>query len=576
MAKWKNNEVANISYSKNNSLILVASIFPVVLIMFGLYIHASKAEADTSEANAVNLPAGLLYRLYGNTPVDEFGHSVAVLGDINKDGFNEILIGAPNDDVGFNNAGAARVYSGRDQQVLQMLSGDAADWFHGSGVGNAGDIDRDGVDDVMVGMKASGKTGLGLGGGARVFSGRSGKVLYFFAGDILDDKFGQTVSGVGDVNADGWNDMAVGAPGTYKNNTPGYVYVYSGKDGNLLYKLQGRSSKKGDRFGFHVNRAGDVNGDGYADVLVGSIGDDDNGWHSGAAYVFSGKDGKIIYRFIGDKSPDELGHSVSAVDDLDGDSLPDILAGAFNVKAISYARVYGSRDGKVIYEVRGDEVNDGFGHSIAGVGDVNNDGVKDFLAGAPDASLVAPVPWYKRWFVDKKTPGYARVYSGADGSVIATYFGEANKHIGYVVSGAGDINNDGFADMLIGSTVFDDVGEVWIVSACAVLNNEKNISSYSLLRWQAPNNNLTKGNLKISGLPENTTGWVHGCDISAKKQCNKKQAIFSLPFTVQDSSTSVLIPFTPRMPELSGKRVGLSVEAVGKIQTTGMEAILCR
>ena len=571
--------MAKIFLADKSNLLLSVSIFSIVLVVLSGIIFTGKVTAETIDSTT--LPAGLLYRLKGNTPVDEFGHSVAVLGDLNQDGFNEILIGAPNDDVGFNNAGAARVYSGRDQQVLQVLSGDAQDWFHGSGVGNAGDIDRDGINDIIVGMKASGKTGQGPGGGARVFSGRSGKVLYFFAGSIVDDKFGQAVSGVGDVNADGWNDMAVGAPATYKNNAPGYVYVYSGKDGELLYKLSATPSRKGDRFGFHVNRAGDVNGDGHDDVLVGSIGDADNGRHSGAAYVFSGKNGQVIYRFIGDKSPDELGHSVSPVDDLDGDSHPDIYAAAFNTETISYARVYGSRDGKLLYEFRGDEVGDGFGHSIAGVGDVNNDGVNDFLAGAPDASLSTPLPWYKRWFVKKKTPGYARVYSGQDGSVIATYKGEANKHIGYVVSGAGDINKDGFADMLLGSTVFDDVGEVWVVSACAVINNNQNKTKASPLRWIAATKSsagkpAARGALQLSTKLVNTAGSVHACEVSNMQACTRQQALFSLPYTMTSANQPVTIPFTPRMPDFAGKRVKFVIETAGILQPTGIEALLCR
>ena len=548
---------------------LVTVILCFTAIGFMIFSEARNEIKEQSITNKYILPPGLIYRLTGKTLVDEFGHSVAPLRDLNNDGYNEILIGAPNEDLNHINAGSARVFSGKDGSLLQVLPGDGKEWHHGSGVGAAGDIDKDGTDDIIVGMKPSGKTGLGPGGGARVFSGRTSKVLYFFAGDTLDDKFGQSVAGVGDVNRDGWNDIIIGAPGTYRKNIKGYARVHSGKDGTTLHVLHGTPSIKGDRFGFAVNGAGDINGDGYDDLLVGATGDADNGFHSGGVYVFSGKDGRILYRFTGEKPFDELGHSVSQIRDLDSDGYPEIFAGTFNPKGIGYARVFSSIDGRVLFEFYGDEKGDAFGHSVAGVGDVDGDGVDDLLVGAADASLEKNASWYEHLFGLRKTPGYARVYSGANGFELATFKGQGNKHIGYVVSGAGDINNDGFADMLIGSTVFDDIGEVWVVSACAVFD-KKEASSAQHLSWhpakineKSPQN--PTGQLKITGFPANSKGHVNACLLNNKERCSGKNALFSIPFEILADNLVANINFSPKKPEFSGIKVSLVAEVDQKI-----------
>ena len=122
--------------------------------------------------------------LRGHTRVDEFGHSVSLLGDLDGDGVGDLLIGAPNEDHGYPNAGAGRIYSGRNLSELFVLSGDGEGWHHGSGVAGAGDVDGDGVEDIVIGMKPNGKTGLGPGGGARVFSGRSRDLLFTFGGRL--------------------------------------------------------------------------------------------------------------------------------------------------------------------------------------------------------------------------------------------------------------------------------------------------------------------------------------------------------------------------------------------------------
>lgn len=532
-----------------------------------------------------------LFVLSGHTLGDEFGHSVSSLGDLNGDDVNELLIGAPNEDIGFSNAGAGRVYSGRDKRLLMTLAGDGEGWHHGSGVGNAGDVDGDGLEDIVIGMRPSGNTGRGPGGGARVFSGRSGEVLHVLAGSLQDDKFGSAVDSAGDVNGDGYADIIVGAPGTYapgiyKMTTPGYAVVFSGADGAVLYSLRGLRSKLGDRFGFSVSGAGDVDGDGLDDLLVGGLWDDDHGDKSGAAYLFSGRDGSIYRRFLGEKPGDEFGHSVSAVGDLDGDGRPEQFVGAFSYTDIGYARVFSSKDGRMLYEFHGEMKSDGFGHSVSNAGDVNGDGLDDLLVGASSARLDPNArPWKWPRFLAPDAPGYAKVYSGKDGSLIATWWGEHDIHLGYSVASAGDINLDGFADMILGTTLFDDVGQAWVVSACAVDGAAEALTKSLLkkphLSWLPPGINEGQrmaGKMLGHNFPAGANGSLAVCEETLQlAKCSLENALYTLPFTVPENGGPATIEFTPKRGEYSGHWAQLAVFVEEKlVATNNVRTLFCR
>ena len=228
--------------------------------------------------------------------------------------------------------------------------------------------------------------------------------LFTFTGDSAGDGFGFSASNAGDVNGDGVEDLIVGVLfDDNKGTDSGSARVFSGIDGTVLYNFDGDSA--GDVSGT-VSSAGDVNGDGFADFIVGASGDDNNGENSGIARVFSGSNGSVLYTFDGDLSGDEFGHSVSGVGDVNDDGFDDLIVGARsddnNGISSGSARVFSGIDGSVLYTFDGDTTNDRFGLSVSGAGDVNGDGVADFIVGG-GGSGGANGGGYARLFVSQIT-----------------------------------------------------------------------------------------------------------------------------------------------------------------------------
>ena len=351
----------------------------------------------------------------GDAAGDQFGRSVSGAGDVNGDGFADLIVGASGDDNNGSYSGSARVFSGLDGSVLHTFLGDAAGDRFGRSVSGAGDVNGDGFDDLIVGAYGDDDNGSSS-GSARVFSGVDGSVLHTFLGDAAGDYFGSSVSGAGDVNGDGFDDLIVGAFGDDDNGSnSGSARVFSGVDGSVLHTFLGDAA--GDRFGRSVSEAGDVNGDGFDDLIVGAYGDDDNGSFSGSARVFSGVDGSVLHTFLGDATADFFGTSVSGAGDVNGDGFADLIVGADgdddNGTYSGSARVFSGVDGSVLHTFLGDAAGDRFGRSVSGAGDVNGDGFDDLIVGAYGDDD------------NGSSSGSARVFSGVDGSVLHTFLGDA-------------------------------------------------------------------------------------------------------------------------------------------------------
>ena len=403
-----------------------------------------------------------------------------------------------------------------------IIQGDAAGDRAGFSVSSAGDVNGDGIDDLIVGAPTGDDGGTDA-GEAYVIFGEAGATRanidltnlaaadgFIIQGDLAGDLAGFSVSSAGDINGDGIDDLIVGAPGGDNGGANvGGAYVIFGKAGATRADIDLTSIAAADGFiiqgdlsgnlaGFSVSSAGDINGDGIDDLIIGS--DDNSGWDQ--AFVIFGKAGATrtnidlitLYAdptdgFVLDDidRSDKNGLSVSAAGDINGDGIDDLIVGTPGRYAIdAYAGQAYVIFGK-LGATRGDIsvssgllASDGFiiqgaeldyaGWSVSAAGDVDGDGFDDLIVGAPDASLGGFVAGQAYVIFGKvgATRGTVELDNLAPQQGFIIQGDDANDQAGRSVSSAGDINGDGFADMLVGAP-FSYLGTAYVIFGRAAL-----------------------------------------------------------------------------------------------------------
>ena len=276
---------------------------------------------------------------------EELGRAVASPGDLSGDGFSDVVLGAPL--AGGSFEGRAYVFNGPLQGSLPSSSADAVisgvlfNEALGSSVASAGDLNGDGIDDLVVGAPRPPLNGEAPGRAYVFFGPLAGPISAAQAdivieGEGLSDEFGTSVAAAGDVNGDGRPDLIVGAEQIFISGT-GKAYVFYGPLSGSVSAADADAILLGevpkDVFGVSVSSAGDVNGDGFDDVVVGAWDNGAGGGRSGRAYVFLGPLAGTISAanadiFINGSAGDEVGQSVASAMDLNADGLGDVIVGA--------------------------------------------------------------------------------------------------------------------------------------------------------------------------------------------------------------------------------------------------------
>ncbi|MEH1948846.1 MAG: tandem-95 repeat protein, partial [Nostoc sp.] len=489
---------------------------------------------------------------------DFSGRSVSNAGDINGDGFDDLIIGATYAHLnGQRDAGSSYVVFGSNSSFeasfnLSSLNGSNgfaingidADDRSGSSVSNAGDINGDRFDDLIIGGFGAGESYVifgsnsGFGASFNLLSLNGSKGFAITGIDSFD--LGNSVSSAGDINGDGFDDLIIGAPGADPNGryNAGESYVVFGSNSGFgaSFNLSSLNGSNGfvingidsDNFsGDSVSSAGDINNDGFDDLIIGAKGADPNGrYNAGESYVVFGSNsgfeaslnllslnGSNGFTINGIDSGDYSGNSVSSAGDINGDGIDDLIIGASGADpngqpyaGESYV-IFGSNsgfgsdfnlsslNGSNGFAINGLDERDYSGSSVSSAGDINGDGFDDLIIGASDADPNGQRNAGSSYVVFGSNSGFGASFNlsslnGSNGFAINGL--DESDDLGRSVSSAGDINSDGFDDLIIGASDGDpngqfNAGESYVVFGfqTAATTNEDiavNIFASNLLR----------------------------------------------------------------------------------------------
>ena len=416
------------------------------------------------------------WNVQGNLNNAWYGKSVATAGDVNGDGYSDVIVGSPGYTDGQVEEGAAFLYYGGPDSLSQSAGwskrSNEADSDFGFALASAGDVNGDGFADVIVGAP-DWDTSLAAQGGAFVYLGDEDGLQtspqWSYISPTANGRLGYSVDGAGDVNHDGYDDVIVGAP--YWSNhaedpEEGGIFLFPGSAGGVLddYTWAKDSDQDYAHFGWSVSGAGDVNGDGFADIIAGAPGYESGGSDLGAAFVYHGWWGvprtTPAWHAYGEHSLDQTGTSVAGAGDVDRDGYADVVVGSpgYDNGELNEGNVrtyHGSAQGLEVtyyFHVESDQDLAAMGSIVNAAGDINRDGFSDIILGVP------------LWDGGLTDEGVVWVYIGSSAGVTSTFAWnkESNKaqaRFGSAAAGAGDVNGDGYADIIVGADHWEDAAE---------------------------------------------------------------------------------------------------------------------
>jgi hypothetical protein len=407
-------------------------------------------------------------------PSDQIGASLATSGDLTGDAIPDVLVGAPGYPAGLNDNGSVLLFSGATRAVVKRYTDPAASGTAqlGRAVAVADDVDGDGRKDIVAGEPHHiATTGFTDQGRVVLFSNVSGSVVWRFGDSIQPSGslLGSSVARIGDLTGDGIGEILAGAPGDCAGGPgcSGAVYVINGRTGELVSVVTDPSDEPGEAFGSAVTGIGDINGDGKEDFAVGAPNRDSGAiTNSGAVFVFSGANASLLNAYS-DSPPsprDQLGSSLSASPDLNGDGKKDIIAGAPGHTTgagldVGQALALSGANGAVLRRMADPNgaAGDRFGSSVASIGDIDQDSIPDVLVGEPFHDEPGQID-----------AGAVLLFSGRTASFLKRVVHTAptaGDSFGAATLGIASLDGDAFPDFIVGVPLRDggvgaDVGSL--------------------------------------------------------------------------------------------------------------------
>ncbi len=444
-----------------------------------------------------------------------FGTRVATVGDLDHDGFEDYAVGSPDETLGNPSVpqylGVVRVYSGATGAILHTLSGTLPFDRFGWSVGGGGDVDADGTPDVIVGLPLGANTSTT--GNVKVFSGSSGLSIRTY---VLPTLYGYRVANAGDIDGDGRADVMTSsglfALPSASTLTP--VLVLSGATGLVIASYTGIAagvSTPYDSWGISLAGGRDLNGDGRDDVLIGFASQGGLGNQHGGVVACSGLTGGVIQSYGGAPVFSFLGESVVFMPDIDGDGRPDVVAGGTGNGSVSVpgtVRAYSGLGGALLFSITSPVLADSFGGALAGGRDLDGDGVADFVTSTPGLNPSGIQP------PAGSALGVVRAYSGATGALIGLVAGRApGANYGGALAMLADTNGDGFDEVVVGAgqddTIFGtDAGSVDVIEFAGALGFGVGNGTLQLGVIHGPFGANWVGALRASGAGPGAAGFI--------------------------------------------------------------------